>query len=502
MSNIAKKSFLIMASNVIAALVGFVALTSMTRMVGPEYGSMMWAMSFVATFNAVSDLGFSHAHVKRISEGKDLDSCFSTFAVLKAGLGGLMIVITLGFIFAYSMMMGHSIHGASMDLLLLFVLYWALCDLSHIFIVTYNAKMESSKSEMIHLADPLVRAPILVLIALQGGSAVHLGLGYVIGALCMVLMGIWLMRRDRMRFRRPLFVRSYLQFAKPLIAITIATALLANLDKVLLGFFWDDMQVGFFSASYKIIELVITFGLAVNVLLFPTFSEWHSSGRRNEIGPLSHEAQRLISIVGMPIVCFLFAFARPICGIILGSDFAPAGDALRFMSVALYLTLVVGVLEQVVLAYGRPELAARAFTLRILVGVSLLFLLIPESLGGYAMAGMKAGGAALAYLGGILAYGGSIAFSVRKISGIRSYRRLWTHVLAGGLMMLSLGLLAHHFPITGALHLILMAGLALVVFLGILALMRELKRQDIELLLSVLNPRSMLRYIRDENVRP
>ncbi|MDD3398172.1 MAG: oligosaccharide flippase family protein [Candidatus Methanomethylophilaceae archaeon] len=498
MSTIAKKSFLIMASNILAAVIGFIALTSMTRFVGHEYGSLMWAMSFVATFNAISDLGFSAAHVKKVSEGQDLASCISTFAVVKMALTGLMILGSIGFLFLYTGVMGKEIFSSSLEVLLLFVLYWALCDLSSIFITTYNAKRESSKSELIHLADPLIRSPILVILAIGQMSAFYLALAYVIGALSMVLVGYWLMSRDGVRYGRPVFVRSYVKFAKPLILITIVGALLASVDKVVLGYFWDDLQVGYYTSSYKLMELVLTFGAAINVLLFPTFSEWHSKGMVQEIEPISNEAQRFISMIGMPVTAFLLVFSYPVSQIVFGSGFVESGGPMFYMAIALYIALVVGIFEQIVLAYNRPDLMVRIFIVRMAVNMFFLGLLVPTSLLGVPMLGMQASGTALAFLCGLAVYGLMVVFTVHQISGVWPYRRLWLHLLGGAITASVLYLVSLWQPMQSVLDFLALALMAEIVFFMFLAITREFRKKDLELILSVLDPRTMLQYVRDE----
>jgi len=499
MTTIAKKSFLIMASNVLAAVIGFIALTSMTRFVGQEYGSLMWAMSFVATFNAISDLGFSSAHVKKVSEGQDLPSCISTFAVVKLALTGLMVLGTLGFLFIYTGPMGKTIFSANMEVLLLFVLYWALCDVSSIFVTTYNAKRESSKSELIHLADPLIRSPLLVILAIGQMSAFHLALAYVVGALCMVAVGFWLMSRDGVRYGRPVFVRSYVRFAKPLILITVIGAMLASVDKVILGFFWDDLQVGYYTSSYKLVELMLTFGAAINVLLFPTFSEWHSKGQTEEIGPVSNEAQRFISMIGMPVTAFLVVFSFPVSRIVFGPGFTESGGPMFYMAMALYVALLVGIFEQIVLAYNRPDLMMRIFIIRMTVNMAFIGLLVPTSIFGVPMAGMQASGTALAFLCGLLVYGAMVISTVHRISGLWPYPRLWLHLVGGAFTVAVLFILSQFYSMDGGLDLLALAVLTEMLFFGFLALAREFRRKDLEMILSALDPRSMLQYIRDEN---
>ncbi len=493
-----RKSFLIMGSNVLAAMIGFVALTTMTRYVGDAYGSLMWAMAFAATFNAISDLGFSSANVKRISEGQDVNDCFSTFIIVKMALTAVMMTATIGFFLVYIFVLGNQIYTASIYTLLLFVLYWGLCNMSGVFTSLFKARKEISKSESIHLIDPLLRAPVIVIFALQGASATYLALAYVLGAMAMVLVGILLLRRSGIRFVRPTLFRNYLRFALPLSGIVFLSALLVNLDVLLLGFFWNATEVGYFASSYKLLELVLTFGAAINTLLFPSISEWHALGDMERIRDISSEAQRFISMLAMPIAVFLFIFAYPVAGIVFGDGFVGAGGPLTVMSLMLYIILIMGVQSQVIIGCNRPDLTAKTQIVVLGMRVMLLIVFVPTSFFGIPMLELKAAGAAMAGLVSWIAYAVIVEMFTRRIAGISIYRGIGLHIIGGGITALAMVSLAQVLPMTGFLTMLFLAAVTMGLFLTMMFIVKELRRNDIRMIANALDPRKMLSYIREE----
>jgi O-antigen/teichoic acid export membrane protein len=112
----------------LTAALAYVGLYFMTRPpLGPEiYGTISYTLAFVATFNAVSDLGFSSAHIKKLSEGGDPDECISTFAAIKLVLTGIMVALTLSSVFVWTTLLGNVLTDTSVDLILLFVFYQVL----------------------------------------------------------------------------------------------------------------------------------------------------------------------------------------------------------------------------------------------------------------------------------------------------------------------------------------------------------------------------------------
>lgn len=59
-------------------------------------GIVGFAIAFLALFSFISDLGFGGAHIKRISEGKDLGKCIGTYAAIQLVLITTMVAVVLG----------------------------------------------------------------------------------------------------------------------------------------------------------------------------------------------------------------------------------------------------------------------------------------------------------------------------------------------------------------------------------------------------------------------
>ena len=99
---IGRKAFLYYASYLIGAGASFVALLFMTRSLGPsDFGILSWAFALMTAVNSISDLGFTSTHIKRISEGKDVNDCVSTYVVIQSVLLVIMVAATICAIFVW-----------------------------------------------------------------------------------------------------------------------------------------------------------------------------------------------------------------------------------------------------------------------------------------------------------------------------------------------------------------------------------------------------------------
>ena len=102
---ITKKSLLIVISYFFTRFLGWSGLVVLAKLwsdYAPEaLGIIGFALSFLAIFSIVTDLGFSRVHVKKVSEDKDLGTCIGTFATIKILLIGLMVTIVFSTLFIW-----------------------------------------------------------------------------------------------------------------------------------------------------------------------------------------------------------------------------------------------------------------------------------------------------------------------------------------------------------------------------------------------------------------
>ena len=105
---IARKSFLIFLNMMAGCILGYIALFFILRYMGAEdFGIIGFGMAFVWLFAFLSELGFNRAHIKRISEGQDLEKCIGTFFVIKIVLTAIMVGCVLSVIFFWKFVLGR-----------------------------------------------------------------------------------------------------------------------------------------------------------------------------------------------------------------------------------------------------------------------------------------------------------------------------------------------------------------------------------------------------------
>ena len=104
-------------------------------------------MAFIGMFNVIADLGFSSAHVKRISDGKDLGECIGTYATIKILLTVIMAALVIGGIAIWKYVLHNEFFDATKEsVIYIFLLYYIFSNLAFIALQTFVGRKEIAKS--------------------------------------------------------------------------------------------------------------------------------------------------------------------------------------------------------------------------------------------------------------------------------------------------------------------------------------------------------------------
>jgi O-antigen/teichoic acid export membrane protein len=248
---IARKSALIFGTQFFTRFLGWIGLVVIAKLWGgfaPEVlGIIGFAMAFLAMFNIIADLGFSQAHVKRISEGKDLGTCIGTYAAIKLILTSLMVTVVFAAVYIWKNFFNGGFTDATTEsVLLVFVVYYIFLNLVQIATVTFQGRREIAKRQVTGIFENIVKVPLVILVALAGVS--------IFAVATTFFVGMWLLRKYPIK--KPSFnlFKSYFSFALPIMLISVIGVISVNIDKIMIGYFWTSCKLFLFflqlSASF------------------------------------------------------------------------------------------------------------------------------------------------------------------------------------------------------------------------------------------------------------
>lgn len=498
---LARKSALIMITNVLNGLLGYVALFYIARYMSPDaYGIMAFAYSFVALFTIFAKLGFDQSHIKKVSEGKDLGKCIGTFIVTKTGLTFLMAILVIGSIFFWKFILGRGFESSTHETAVyLMIGYWVLHMLGMIFIGTFKAKKEIAKSELPLFFETLIRVAVTIYVALSGYGAIALVSAYIAGDVIFLLSALYFSRKYPLKKPTKAYIKDYSTFAFPLSIVVASLIIMKNTDRVLIQLFWSAADVGYYFAAFKLSAFINLFTMAIGSLLFPTYSALHSKKNIDGIRRLTYQSERYLSMIVFPMVFGMVILAEPTTRILL-SEWIPAIPILQILPFFVLFTALERPYQSQLMGMNHPHLARNRVIIMVCLNVILNLILIPKDIQSLNLTlfGLGAQGAAIAtvcsYVVGLF-YSRLVAL---KLTGVKGNPRIILHLIAAILMSGFLYWLNKIFFIARWYHLIGFALIGFGFYLFILFIFKEFTKKDFHFFFDTLNIAKMLKYIKDE----
>ena len=480
-------------------MLGFIGLFLMTRyFTGSTYGQIAYTISLVGIFFSLSDLGFATAHIKRINEGKDLGDCISSYLTVKLLLVGATISIILGALWVWMGLMQRPLSDTSLELVAVFILYFVVYNIAAVATSTFDAFQKTAKTQVALIFEMLVRVPLIFFFAIPLGTTYALAWCYALGGITVLIVSMSLLSHEHIHLKRPTLIRSYSVFAMPLAISVIVGIIIANIDKVALGFFWNPVEVANYAASQSIVNMVLVFGTALSTLLLPTFSRLHERGQSDTMRELVRLGERYLSFILTPIVCVMLVFPVMIATVLLSDKYSEAAGVVQVLSLVILVYGLSGVYSAHLVAANRAkDMVWLSFVQLAMLGLFLI-LFVPTAFYGNPMLGLRAVGTALAFLIAALITTFLLRVLVWRLIGLGFNRRMGFHLLAALVTVMALFGMGLVYTPTRWYDIILSWLVASAVFYSILFAFKELERKDIRYFAKVLSPREMLRYLRSD----
>ncbi|MDH4211908.1 MAG: oligosaccharide flippase family protein [candidate division WOR-3 bacterium] len=339
---LAQKLILGYGTTVVVQIVQIFASIVVARIAGPTVlGTVAFGLAFVSTFEFIADLGIGPAHVKLISEGRDVGSCISTFAVLKTVNTFVFFIVVVVILLVQRYVLNIAFESTAHEyVIILFLVAITINQLLLIPGTTFAAKTEQAKQSIPEFIRTFIYQVLRVTLVLLGYRAVALAFGNLIATILVIPVILYLFRGcPRAKFDKKLAM-DYLRISVPVLFIGIATKVMHNVDKVMLQHFTNSEQLGYYTASYRIGSVVFMMATSVGMLFLPLFSKATSEGNLGYINSTIDRFERFTLIFVMPLVIFLSLYADVIVKLVLGSQYLPSIPLMAIINIAMFLMVL------------------------------------------------------------------------------------------------------------------------------------------------------------------
>ncbi|MFW6040693.1 MAG: flippase [Thermoplasmatota archaeon] len=498
-----RKTFLVTVNKFIQYITGWLGLFFIARfMANPDfnYGVVQFALSFVTMFAFIGTF-FRTAHVKRISGGEiDDDRCMGTYISLKSLATLVTVLIIVGGLLFWKYGLGRGFESPTHETAVYIILgFFILRSIGTIAARTFHAKREIAKKELVQFMDRSAPTIFIIYVALTGGEAIELALTYVAGGALAALLGIYFLKDIKVKKPNWESIKSYWEFALPGFFSKLVSRFGNRVDIVMVQLFWSSSNVGYYAAGRRLALIVNGLVAGVGTLIFPTISEYHSNGDWEGLRKAVKGAARYTTLFISPVIIFLILFPREIIRIMISGNFLPAAPIVRILAINSFFILYTRPFRETFRGTNRPKLGAKISIAGNIVNVGLNVILIPDSIFGFPLMGMKEVGAALATLSaGIIISITSMIVS-KHIADLSFSLSTVYHIGAA----VASGLILYVWqwqimPITRFYDLFIYGAAMLGLYAAMLYLTGEFTKKEWNYIMEAVHPGEMWQYIKDE----
>jgi O-antigen/teichoic acid export membrane protein len=345
-----KNTLTIFAGRASNALFIFLLTLVVSRQLGPAiFGVFSFLTTVVISANTFSSLGLDIWMVREITKAPEkAKQYFSTILGLKAGtsLATLMLVFL---IFQATDLPETTLH-------LLWILSIALIfnTVSQTLWHYGDCFKEFVYHSFLWAASNIIKSLTGIVLVLLYGELELLIIGVVLAEALALILSIYVIRRRFGPFA-PKFQFAvwwdFLSRSAPIGLGVIFSVLYFRLDIVMLQLMTDDRVVGFYSAAYKLFEVVVVLPHSLMIVLFPSLvEEFHTDRGKFKIS--LKKAFIVFFVVGSSIALVFFGFSNEIIGLIYGNDFLFSIKVLDVLAIAISLSFLIFLLSNILIVSG------------------------------------------------------------------------------------------------------------------------------------------------------
>jgi O-antigen/teichoic acid export membrane protein len=370
-------------------MIGMVAGIFVARFAGPEIvGILATALATVSIFAFVKGL-WGTAHIKLISEGQDEGDCIATYTILQAASIFFFLIIAAGYLLIKKYFLSLPFESSTLEIVIWITLFTGFFEgFTQITDPTFSGRMQISKGNIILIIRQLFYHAGRIVIVVLGYKAIPLAMMNLASALFVMPFAYKLFRTLPWGKWNKLIFKRHLQIVIPISAIVLINVLIGTSDKLLLQFYTDTTQVGYYSAAYHIGGLIIMIGSSTAAIFFPMFS---GAIARNDWDYINTKINKYLSfcfVFILPVIGFLVLTGNPLLIWLLGTKYYPSITPFSFLILASFMLIIGMPFQNTISGAGKFNLIVLLQFIKFIFYIISLYLLINPQFAGLGAVGL------------------------------------------------------------------------------------------------------------------
>jgi O-antigen/teichoic acid export membrane protein len=380
---IARNTTVLFVAQVASYLLSFFYMMYAARYLAPaNFGILSFALAFTGIFAIFGDFGLCSLTVREVARDKSLAPKYlANVSLMKI----ILAVITFGLIALTINLMGYPEETIKVVYLLaLVVIFGAFTQMFYSIFQAFERMEFQAIGQMLNAA--LLLGGVMFAIK-HGFSVVGFASLYFITSVIALGYSFTVMK---LRFSNPSSasaskaMESDLSFWKPTIKealpfglVTLFAAVFYGADTIILSSMKGDAVVGWYSAAYRIVLVLMFIPAALGPAIFPVMSRFYTTSRDS----LRHGVEKLfkyMTMLGIPIGVGTTLLAQRIIWVVFGPEYTPAVIALQILIWSVVLVYIGGPMGTLLQATNNQMVFAKIVGISTVINVVANLILIPK----------------------------------------------------------------------------------------------------------------------------
>jgi len=379
-----KNTFWLGLASGVSKLLKFILFIYIARILGAtEYGKFTFAFAFIGLFIIFADLGLSQIITREFAREKEKEREFSAILSLKIFLSlGTLILILVGSFFI-----------VPDPLIQRIILILAICllieNFSGIIFSFLQARQKMEYQSFASILEALLVTGAGLFILFYFPSVQNLSYSYLFAALITFIFVLsffhFKIQRLFLSLNKSIW-QKFLSMSWPLALAGMAGAICSQTDSVMMGYFGQITQTGWYNAAYRIIgAALIPMGL-ISASIFPVLSK--SFGETKEkLQKIWDYYMELMIFLAIPLTIGGIVLAPKIIDFIYGPSYIPSVLAFQILIIMAGTIFLYYPFYQILVVFNQQKRLFWTVLSGAIINVILNSILIPKfSLYGAAVA--------------------------------------------------------------------------------------------------------------------
>lgn len=339
-------------ATVVTNIIGAVNVAYLGHRLGPsDFGKMNFSLAFIGYFAIFSHLGLNTIGTRDIARNKeDAGKNLNRILTIKVILGTIAYAAMLPFLAASSQ---------PQDIKILILLYGATIFTASVLPLDWVFQ-GLDKMEYLGISSVISSVAYLLLLVsfIYGpGQLLYVPLALIASHAIVIIFLLFAFKRMYADFRFSFDLsgwKALIKQALPVGLTGVFSIIIMNSGTIMLGTMKNIEDVGYFSAAYKIIQILTVMAVSLNTAVFPTLASQFKHAPE-DFNRTFNYILKLTLIAGLPLAAGATVLATSIIGLFYGTKFMNAPLSLQILIWSAFLTFFTTMLSHALWACDRQN---------------------------------------------------------------------------------------------------------------------------------------------------